>query len=165
MRVRLSENEARQANSRVLAAVERLVAVRVSELHCLAHKPIASDSDELTMLTRLGVRAESKGLELATYSQYRVVAIEDDAADEATPENTVWTVEVTLVAHWALSSEVGTQDAQCFAISQGALTCHPYAREVIQSATSRMSYPPATVDLLYAPLLGGDDEIEIDIPE
>lgn len=163
--VRLSTSDARDATRRVLALVDQLVAIRLIELHCRAHKPMSGDVDEITLVTRLGAKAEVQGADLVTYSQYQVAAIIDDDADAPTPENTVWTVNATFGAHWALSGEPTGQDAQCFAISQGALTCHPYARETIQSATARMGYPPATIDLLFDPWSGGSGEIEIVLPE
>lgn len=159
--MKVSAQEGREAQARVLAVVDHLATIRLAELHCKAHKPVEGDS--LTLLTYLNVRGQLNGTELATASAYRVCAVDDDS-EESTPENTVWTVEVTVMAHWNLtSSEVTTEEVQCFAVGQGALACHPFAREIIQSETSRMNYPPATIDLLFNPWAHGvNSEVEID---
>lgn len=163
MKEQVDARAGRAASARVLALVEGLETVRVSELHCKALK--SPESDSLTLLTQIQVTAKLNGTDLATLSHYRVFAIDEDDAEEPTDENTVWRVETTLVAHWTLSSpDVTAHDAQCFAIGQGALACHPYAREVVQSATSRMNYPPATIDLIFNPW-HGDDPVTIDVPE
>lgn len=167
MRSEVAASEGREATARVLALVENLDTVRVAELHCKAHKHVedVDDVDSLTMLTQLRVSSVLDGKDLATVSHYRVAAVNDDDADEPTPENTVWTVETTVVAHWSLNApEVTERDAQCFAIGQGALACHPYAREVIQSATSRMNYPPATIGLFFNPWFS-DAAVVMDVPE
>ncbi|WNG84302.1 hypothetical protein C6A86_011990 [Mycobacterium sp. ITM-2016-00316] len=140
--------------------------VRLDELHCQSFKPFEGDS--LTLVTRLGVSANLEGAELSTISRYSVFAVDDEDADEPTPDNTVWRIDASFLAHWLLTSEdVTPHDAQCFAIGQGALTCHPYARETVQSVSARMNYAPATLDLIYNPFHGEDDgtEIFIEIPD
>lgn len=165
MKAEVSVSAGRAANARVLAHVNRLETVRLAELHCKAHKSAIGDT--LTLLTQLHVRGELDGSDLSTYSLYRSCAV-DDESDVSTPENTVWTVEVAFVAHWTLidTADLTPQDAQCFAMGQGALTCHPYAREAIQNATSRMNFPPATIDLIYSPWHGdGDTIVQVNVPD
>lgn len=161
MKSMVSAADGRAASARVLAHIEQLVTIRVAELHCKAHKSVNVDS--LTLLTRVEISSTVAEESLATYSHYRVTAVDEDDADEPTPENTVWSVEATIVAHWSLKEPgITKHDAQCFAIGQGALTCHPYARELVQTATSRMSYPPATLDLIFNLWTDDSPDVEID---
>lgn len=158
----VSGEEGHAASLRVLKAIDSLSSVAVADLECHARKPPA---DEMTLLVELRAKGRCEDEVVLTRSEYVVTAV-DDEADEANDDNTVWTVSVSLVAQWLRrpGAEITRADVQCFAMGQGALSCHPYAREVVQSAASRMNYPPVTLDLIFNPWIDPDGT-EIEIPD
>lgn len=166
MKRTITPDEGRNGQLRVVNALDGLSVVRMSHLECEAHRPM-DDGAVASLVTQLGISGQQQpGGELVTVSKYQVTAMpDDDESEELEESEAYWTVAVTFVAHWKLKEDavVSDDDVHCFAIGQGSMTCHPYARECIQSATSRMGFPNATIDLLINPWVG--DGVEIDIPE
>ena len=44
----------------------------------------------------------------------------------------------------------------------GSMTLHPYARETVQDAVSRLGYPPFTMEMMTSPIAGTTDEDTIE---
>lgn len=160
----VSPEEGQAATRRVLEQLESLDLIRMSSLSCEAIRPADPDVT-LTLLTSLNVSGAvaDDGPFVMTTSRYEVAAIDDDE-EEASEANTVWRVATEVCAHWQLKEDYRPSkfDVQCFALGQGSMTCHPYAREIIQSATARMNYTPATMELLFSPWLSGQS-VDIDV--
>lgn len=161
MKRRVSGEEGRSASARVLKAVDNLTGVGVTDLECHARK---AAPDEMLLTVELRATGTVHDDVIQTRSEYLVTAVDNE--DEPTDDNTVWVIRVRLMAQWERRPgiDVKQADIQCFAMGQGALTCHPYAREVIQSAAARMNYPPVTLDLIFNPWIGPDG-VEIEMPD
>ena len=163
MKVHISAEEGAAANQRVLISVESLADIHLVSLNCEARRPVSGGN--LTLLTEVGVNGVVDGRRLVTTSKYRAWATDDDTDDGPDGTGVKWLITASISVNWVLrdGAEVTYADAQCFAAAQGAMTCHPYARELIQNMTSRMSYPAATLDLAHSPWAG--DGIELNLPD
>jgi preprotein translocase subunit SecB len=96
---------------------------------------------------------------LYSYSLYDVSAVTRD-------NESAWEVKLEMVGLWDVADGTGQFDDEhlsCFALAIGSMTLHPYARENVQAAVSRMGYPPFTLDMLHPPTAGHDeDQIQLD---
>jgi preprotein translocase subunit SecB len=130
-----------------------LLDVRVFKLLSEGTVPLADGPFEVQ--SNLAVRAEQRDGFIDAYSLYQVEAI---AADESQ----AWSVRLEMVGTWTV--EAGAPDfddehLNCFAFAIGSMTLHPYARENVQSAVSRLGYPPFTLDMISSPTGGADDDV------
>lgn len=85
---------------------------------------------------------------------------------DADPEaRQAWSVQLELVAAFErndgseLLPEFSADELEAFAFALGVMHVHPYARETVQSATSRLGYPPFTLDMILPPTAHPDDEV------
>lgn len=129
-----------------------LLDVRVSRLHCEGTTPVKGGPFEVE--SNLTVSATQDENTVHSYAFYDVRALSEETA--------AWSVKLEMVGTW--STDEGTpkfdeEHLTCFSIAIGMMTLHPYARETIQSAVSRMGYPPFTMDLMTAPTAGADDDV------
>lgn len=130
--------------------------VRVSKLLCEGVTPLVAGPFEVD--SNLSVKAKQAPGLVDSYALYDIRAT-SNTGEQA------WMVRLEMVGSWETSEDAPEWDEEhltCFAIAIGALTLHPYARENVQSAVSRLGYPPFTLDMLTSPVAGDDDDI-IDI--
>ncbi|AXH48371.1 hypothetical protein SEA_FLORAL_39 [Gordonia phage Floral] len=165
MSKKMSLAEGREAMVRVLQEIQGLKAVRASRIECEALRPLPDSVEEAALVTDVKVSFHASPPYLATFVLYRVCATwgEADEFTDVAEEDQAWRITLEFCADWEVSAdaELASEDLRCFAVSQGVMTCHPYARETIQSASVRMGYPPATLDIIRNPLIG-DGEIEFE---
>ena len=143
--------------------IEKLDVVRLARADCTALRPIA-EGQPVELTSGVHVTFHQQAGELVTRVRYEVSAAPSrlNTEDDDRPDTKAfWVINIEMSAHWELKqgAEVTADDARCFAIGQGLMTCHPYARETIQSTSSRMGYPPATINLLPNPWSQGDVEL------
>lgn len=96
--------------------------------------------------------------------RYTVEATAVQAEPDYEPSR-AWSVQLELVASFerndaeALIPEYSADELQAFAFALGVMHVHPYARETVQSATSRLGYPPFTLDTILPPTAHPDDQV------
>lgn len=96
--------------------------------------------------------------------RYGVEATAGQAAADHDPSR-AWSVQLELAASFerndaeALLPEFSSDELQAFAFALGVMHVHPYARETVQSATSRLGYPPFTLDTILPPTAQPDDQV------
>lgn len=102
----------------------------------------------------LQVRAEQREGQIDCFSRY-VVAAEAEGSR-------AWSVEAQFVGEWRTEDGAPSFDREqleSFAYAVGMAALHPYARETVQTAVSRMGYPPYTLDMITSPALGDPDMV------
>lgn len=148
----------RECTSDVLPHVA-LRDVRVSRMFCEGATPPIDGPFEVE--SNLTVSAKQHNHFLYCYAAYDVKA--------SSGEDRAWTVKLEMVGSWAIENDAPEFDDEhlnCFAIAIGSMTLHPYARENVQTAVSRLGYPPFTLDMIVSPTAGADEEIiEISLSE
>ncbi len=159
----IKSDEGLAATNRVLAIVKSLSTVRLARADCAALRPFG-EGEPVELTTAVHVTFHHQPGQLITRVKYEVSAAPPKAETQDCDQSDtkpLWTINIEMSAHWELKpgAEPTSDDARCFAIGQGLMTCHPYARETIQSLSSRMGYPPATIELLLNPWAG--DEVEL----
>lgn len=131
--------------------------VHVVRLECWGGHPVVDGPFDVD--TSVLVKAEQRGGNVDAYSLYTVSAAGPDGAD-------AWNLRLEMVGVWRADDATPAFDDEhlnCFALAIGSMTLHPYAREVVQNAVSRLGYPPFTLDMITPPTGGQDDEtIEIE---
>lgn len=96
--------------------------------------------------------------------RYSVEATAGEAEPDPGPSR-AWSVHLELVASFerndveTLLPEFSADDLQAFTLAVGVMHVHPYARETVQSATSRLGYPPFTLDTFLPPTAQPDDHV------
>lgn len=157
----ITKNEATAAIHRVLDSVRELRTVRVTHANCRAINQFP-DNQDVEIVSTVQVSFDCEPGYIGTRVRYDVTAAPPDTTDKA---SRIWSIHLVLCADWMLAEghEVPPSDATYFAIGQGVMTCHPYARETVQSLSMRMGYPPATIDIIRNPW--AEDELEINEPQ
>lgn len=148
-------DKARTLANEVLARVDSAENVYINNLHSTAHHPPLDGPFELE--NGIGISAIREADQVIARARYSVTSRSEASGEVA------WNVSVDVISVHRLAGDAPefSHDAlQCFALGTGITTCHPYAREVVQSITGKLGYPPATLDLLISPLSGNAD-IEI----
>jgi hypothetical protein len=154
------------AASRVLACIGELRLVRVARAQCEGFRPyVEEEPTQLLTNIHISFQLDRENRYLGTMVKYEVSAAnvksdDSDDADGGEPDR-LWAIDLEICADWELleGAEPTVEDVQCFAIGQGLMTCHPYGRETVQSLSMRMGYPPAAMDLIRNPWMGGEVEI------
>ena len=155
----LTVGELREAAARVLNAVD----LRDVALHSVSASRSAPGAvGPFTVTQDIRVRGDKSEDSTAvnSWAKYQVEARPSDMEVGGVP---TWSVTVELVATYAINSEqpedFGADDLTAFSTVIGLMTIHPYARETIQTVTSRMGFPPFTLALLEPISSGPDDEV------
>lgn len=134
--------------------------VHVARLGCQGSMPLVAGPFDVE--SDLSVKAVQVEGEIHSYSLYEVHA-------EAENGRPAWSITLEMVGSWETgenSPKFTQEQLTCFSLAIGSMTIHPYAREAVQSAVSRMGYPPFTMDMIQSPTSGNDDElIEIEFPD
>jgi len=157
--VKLKVSQIKAGARSVLDQVTTIKEIRIASLEC--HGEPVPHSGMLTVNTDVGVgvsqNEDKSSIEVRV--EYAVVS--------TTPEEPVveaWRVILTVVGVWDQDAEkqFSHPDLWSFAVLVGVMTLHPYAREIVQSAVSRMGYPAYLMEIFRSPaeLLGDDAEVE-----
>ncbi|WP_426247120.1 hypothetical protein [Nocardioides sp. LHG3406-4] len=86
-------------------------------------------------------------------------------ADSDYESSKAWGLQLELIANFErnnseeLLPDFSADELEAFAFALGVMHVHPYARETVQSATSRLGYPPFTLDTILPPTAHPDDEV------
>src|SRR5680860_521004 len=125
-----------------------VVQCQVKGAHPIVDGPFDVDSS-------LVVKAVQRDGAIDAYSLYEVIARRTDSVE-------AWRVRLEVVGVWgapAGTPEFDSGHLNCFALSIGMMTLHPYAREAVQTAVSRLGYPPFTLEMIASPTGGADDDV------
>ncbi|MFW0790056.1 hypothetical protein [Gordonia sp. CPCC 205333] len=167
----ITPDEGAAGNARVLEKIDGLHGVRVQHASCSALRSFASDRGDMTMSTGIQVTFRRPQADvLTTMVRYEVAASFEGAKEDedGLPEKAdrIWEISLVICADWAVpeDADIPDVDARGFALGQGVMTSHPYARETVQSLSTRMGYPPATLDIIRSPWRGLDS-VEVGGPE
>jgi len=148
----LTVGRIRECTSQVLRYVN-LLDVHIFKLLSEGTVPLADGPFDVQ--SNLAVRGQQRDGFLDAYSLYQVEA-------KAPDESEAWSVRLEMVGTWAVEEgapEFDEEHLNCFAVAIGSMTLHPYARENVQSAVSRLGYPPFTLDMISSPTGGADDDV------
>jgi hypothetical protein len=165
MTERITAAEGVEGHGRVLALVRNLANVRLARAECKAFRPIA-DGQEANLVSKVHIGFHVMGEYLGTTVVYEVAALPSEADPDAQLTEAelkpFWTINIEVCADWELQedAEPAAEDVRCFAIGQGLMTCHPFAREAIQSFSTRMGYAAATLPIVRNPWSVGDVEVQ-----
>lgn len=167
--MKLPLEEVKRRSDPIAARVPSLE-IRLTDMRCHANGPLAASA--YTVSSEIGVSAQaSDSSGVRTLTTYRVTAVPsvDDspelAGDDAfDPASTGWSIDAVFQTTW--KPQPGTDlpefeplDLQCFSALYAGVVVHPYARELVQSTIARVGYPPFTLDLLFSPVNGLDDDV------
>lgn len=126
-------------------------------------RPVEGPYSVSTELRFRGEQVDHRTIE--TISEYRVVCTQADEAADAPEDGTeVWHVECELRGSFLADEEkdlvpFGPDQLNAFAMVVGVIHIHPYARETVQSISSRLGYPPFTLDGLTPITALSDDSL------
>ena len=134
------------ASSRVVPYVE-LRAITINRCHAEVLQYGVTDPLEVQVSTsgRWGVTDDR--------DQFQA-EVSVDLQSGTTPENPAWTISVSLLLTYAVEPDAKIEPAafDAYAGTGAVFTAWPYAREVVQSLTNRMGFPPLVLPLLKTPL-------------
>ncbi len=165
MTERITAAEGVEGHRRVLAVVGNLANVRLARAECKAFRPIA-DGQEANLVSKVQIGFHVMSAYLGTTVAYEVAALPPEANPHTQFTDAdlkpFWTINIEVCADWELEegAEPAAEDVRCFAIGQGLMTCHPFARETIQSFSTRMGYAAATLPIVRNPWSVGDVEVQ-----
>lgn len=137
--------------------------IRLKSLGCDSSDVLMAGPYEVsTGISFRGVLRERRAVEC--WIRYIV----DATGAQAEPESEApqaWSVQLELIASFERNDaekplpEFSADELEAFAFALGVMHVHPYARETVQSATSRLGYPPFTLDTILPPTAHPDDEV------
>ncbi|TDO68986.1 hypothetical protein EV651_10120 [Kribbella sp. VKM Ac-2571] len=136
----------------------RLSDVRLKDLRCVGTSPLLKGPFKVE--TTVEVSCKQVDDTMTVGARYRVEAVSEATDDR--PQ--AWTVRLQMVADYVgregedeAPPQFTKDERRAFGLLVGLVTVHPYAREVIQSTSGRMGYPPFSAELLESTAAAPDD--------
>ncbi|MFK4083581.1 hypothetical protein ACI2LF_05695 [Kribbella sp. NPDC020789] len=144
-----------------LAKRLRLRDVRLLDLRCTATNPLLDGPFRIG--SKLDVRTDVEAERLGVEVRYRIGAVSESEEDQ--PE--VWSVSLRVLAEYVDQGEdeekrldeFSAEECRAFGLMIGLVTVHPYARELVQSMSGRMGYPPYTAEMLESVAVAPDEAV------
>lgn len=131
--------------------------VRIYRTECRGAHPVADGPFQVNWSAQ--VRAEQPDGDVDCFSRYDITA-RGAAGVQA------WTVVLEVVGVWRMTAgsipAFDDDHLTSFALAIGVPALHPYAREAVQSAVSRLGYPPFTLEMVSS-VANGDPDDAIDL--
>jgi hypothetical protein len=143
----------------VLDEIDGIDDVRLASMECRAS--VVNLSGPLTVSSSLEVVGGQPSDREAVNVKVKY-ELEATTTDESPVE--AWAITLEMIGTWRLTTPTPLESAALasFGLIVGALTIHPYARELVQSTVTRLGYTGYTMELLRSPAdLPSDMEVEL----
>lgn len=155
---RVAYSQARELATEV-AGRTRQLNVRLASVEMASSPPTIHEALRVEVELSLGA-AVGDG-EIMCTSQYHLRASPDDAKKD---DPRAWSISVEVQGQWQCDTQGLTNaHAQAFALAQGSLALHPYARSHVLSLVADSGHAPFVLEALPSLIDQSEPEVDLEI--